>query len=188
LDPDVATGILRLAAFLRSLDERFNSALGVPKELDPNKKFDKLETLTSIATSGVAQCFFDSEKERVLYRTISSLRLISSDGFGLSFRIGNPTAFHKITAQFPQTDTNTKMDVLEIESTAEQLLPLGINQSPAASSGQVQYSFGDFISAVAHGCQLTMTQLHELDEQCGSTIREDAASLKLMDIARRVSK
>jgi hypothetical protein len=165
--------MLRLARYLTLLDEAFASTLESPKEIDLDHKQDMLAPIASLMTSGITQCFFDPDKAHSLTQDSATLRLISSYAFGISFRAGDHKRFLEMTRKFPQTNTNSKMALIQMQSAVSTL-----EESP-------NMTFDTFLKILARKSAAVLEGLRGLDEQCRNNIKEDSESLKRMAIIPR---
>jgi len=183
LEDDVNIGILRITAFLTRVDGKLSSGLEVPKEIDVDKKADKLSELRSLYTSGITQCFFDPGKARDLSEDIARIRLITSNAFFAPFPLTKPDKYREMVKKFPQVGSNTKMGMIQMQAAAEDLMRAHGAGSANKDVTRTTYTFGEFIPVFAKTFQDAISGLSELDKQCNATISRDAAALKSMSVS-----
>jgi hypothetical protein len=180
---DTSVGLLRLAAFLAQMDKTFTSGLEAPKEIDMDKKDDKLAALRILSTSGVTQCFFDPGKARDLSEGMARLRLVTSNAFFIQLAVGDPDKYQEMVSKFPQVGGNTKMGMIQMQAATEDLMRVSGAGSATANGARMTYTFEEFVPVFAKHSQDVIAGLRELDNQCNATISQDAAALKSMAVS-----
>jgi hypothetical protein len=183
LDNDVRTGILRIGAFLARFDGKVSSGLEGPHEIDMEKKADQLVGLRNLYTSGITQCFFDPGKARDLSESMARLRLISSSAVFISLPVAQPDKYREMVSKFPQVGSNTKMGLIQIQSSAADLMRVSGAVITTKDVGRTTYTFAEFVPVFAKSSLEAVAGLQELDKQCNATISRDATALKSMSVS-----
>ena len=175
--PEAAKGqLLRLAELLQKVEALHTAVLEEPAALDMNRKVDATDSIKKLAVDAVTQCFLDPDRGRELAEVVSQARLLASSSFAIRFRIGDPVGFKDMTTRFPQTDGNTKMQMIQFSDAAEQIAdqvaPAG--QRPV---NRATYSLKDFSGTVFLIPERERLLVTEADAKCRQTISADAKAL-----------
>jgi hypothetical protein len=183
VDPDVALGLVRYSRYLVEVENAESRVLEMPQELDSDKKSDNLTELSTLIAEGQTDCYLDPEVARDLSETMALLRLITTSAHAVIFRIADSATFREFTSKYPQTNTNTKMMVMQFQDAAGKIASLNKKDPSPTAPQHIKYTINDLVFSIANAQQTVIARLHDFDDQCKATLKHDAVALKSMSTA-----
>jgi len=166
LKDDSSLAALRIAYYFMAVERIMSGVMDSREKPDVNRgSTDPLQVEKDLVTSGITQCLLAPDAGRELSERLVRIRDVSSSSAAIQWRIGDPTFFIEMTSKYPQTNSNTRMDIVRL-----------VDITNASGTD----TFEEFTHALGNDLAQAMLGLQALDTDCRSTLDDDSRALKAM--------